>query len=228
MGKIITVLGGEFIHQTSTQFHWLSKRAPAGWTFRIHDSATALEDLPEADLFIAAGLHWSGSETVPWTDPAPYIPPTEPQKAGLRDYVTSGRPVLGFHGGIASFDDWPEFATLLGFQWHWSITTHGPRQRYDVYPVEREHPVMQGVEDFRLLDENYHHIQLLPGIKYETLARMNCGDFQLPMVMTCPPGRLSGAGLAGYFALGHDMVALEHPMCERIFWNLCHWIMNTE
>jgi hypothetical protein len=47
----------------------------------------------------------------------PYIPPTKAQKSEFRKYVQSRRPILAFHSGILSYDDWPEYGQLLGFRW---------------------------------------------------------------------------------------------------------------
>lgn len=225
MSKIITVLAGEWVHQTTTQFRWLARRAPSGLEFRIVEGPAAFEQLADTDLFIAAGLHWTGSPHVTWTAPVPYVAPTEAQKAGFAAYVASGRPMLGFHGGIASFDDWPGFGRLLGYAWHWDITTHGPFKEYLVRPAAEAHPVIAGVNEFRVSDGNYYNIQLQPGARYRTHLRMDCGDTQQPMLLTCDGGHVPGAGRSAYLALGHDMRAVEHPSVQKILWNTLSWLL---
>ena len=218
MPKIL-VLGGEFVHPTTTQFRYLAERAPDGYEFEIVEGPEALERLPEADVFVAAGLYWTGGETVTWTEPVPYRGPNEAQRQALRDYVAALKPILSLHGGIASFYDWPEFGTLLGFAWHWDITSHGPVQEYRVYPTGSS-PLTQGVDEFRIVDENYFNVQLVPGASYATHLKMDCGDLQLPMLMTC------AARNAAYLALGHDMRAVEHPAFQRLLWNTTAWLLD--
>ena len=227
MSKIITVLAGEFVHQTTTQFRWLAARAPEGLTFRIIEGPEAFEQLGDTDLLIVAGLYWTGSPTVTWTTQVPYTPPNEVQKQGLRAYSASGRPILAFHGGIASFDDWPEFGKLLGYGWHWSITTHGPRKEYRVYP-QGDHPTVAGVSEFQIVDENYYNVQIQPGASYATHLKMDCGDLQLPMLLTCDGKHVSGAGRSAYLALGHDMNAVENPAFLPVFQNTLDWLLSTE
>jgi type 1 glutamine amidotransferase len=144
------------------------------------------------------------------------------------DYVGSGRPVLAFHGGIASFDDWPEYGRLLGFAWHWDITTHGPVKEYRVYPVNNESPLTEGVPEFLITDESYFNVQLVPGVRYETHLLMECGDLRLPMLLTTQGDRVAGAGRAAYLALGHDMRAVEHPAVAQLLWNTIRWLRRSD
>src|SRR4028119_410246 len=99
--SIITVLAGQFVHPTTTQFRAFADSAPAGHTLRVIEDASAFDQLADTDLLVVAGLHWTGSPSVTWTTPVPYLPPSETQKSALRDYAASGRPVLSIHGGIA-------------------------------------------------------------------------------------------------------------------------------
>ena len=222
----IHVLAGEYCHKTTTQFKWLAERAPKGVNFTIAESPAALENLNEADLFVAAGLYWSGSADPTRPDTPTYPGATEEQRQGFRDYVASGRPVLAFYGGIASFDDWPEFGRLLGFAWHWDITNHGPIKEYRIFPVEPPSPLLEGMGEFRITDENYINVQLVPGTRYATHLQMDCGDVKLPMLLTTEGQRVPGAGRAAYLALGHDMRAVEHPAFAPLFWKTVTWLTS--
>lgn len=220
----ITFLAGSFVHQATAQARFLADHAPAGYEFAIFESAEALEHLAGTDVLVVSGLFWTGSTTVTWTTPERYVPPTEAQREGLRAYVRRGGAILGLHGGIASFNDWPEFGTLLGFAWNWHITTHGPIKDYTVNPCGEPHPVRDGIESFHIHDENYYGLQLCPGVPYATHLKMDCGDVQLPMLLTTEGGRAPGAGRAAYFALGHDERATTNPAFQRLFWNCLGWL----
>lgn len=223
MKKRIVALAGEFVHQTTTQLRTLAAADPQTYDFELYESPEALLRLEEADLFIAAGLYWTGSPHVTWTQPADYTPPTEQEKEGLRAYVASGRPVLGFHGGIASFDDWPEFGKLLGFAWHWDITTHGPYQTYRIYPTQSAHPVIKDIEEFETEDENYFNIQLQLGASYQTHLKMDCGPTQQPMLVTLEQHTVGG-GKRAYLALGHDLRSISSNGFQKAFWNTLEWL----
>lgn len=225
MSRKIVVLAGEFVHRTTTQFRWLSSLAPKDYSFALYEEASALEHLEEADLFIAAGLYWTGSPKVTWTDPVPYVTPNEQQRAGLRNHVLRGKPVMGFHGGIASFDDWPEFGQLLGFAWHWNITTHGPYQEYLISPTGSNHPVAANLTEFQTQDENYYNLQIQLGAVYTTHLKMNCGSTQQPMLMTLDKHPLGG-GKAAYLGLGHDQRSIEPPGFQKAFWNTLAWLID--
>lgn len=225
--KTITVLAGQTVHPTTEQFHWLSERAPDGYTFQIHEGAQTFRHLADTDLFIAAGLYWTGSANVK-RNPAPYTPPSDKEKEALRDYIESGRPVLAFHGGIASFNDWPDYGRMLGFAWHWDITKHGPIKAYRVYPKETNHPAIEGVEAFETIDENYFNVQLNLGVSYQTHLMMDCGNVQLPMLLTSDGNHYPSAGPSAYLALGHDMQAIDNPGFQTVFWNAIKWLLHTQ
>ena len=224
--KNVVVLAGNFIHKTTDQFNELAQHAPANIRLNIIEGPVAMERLDDADLLITAGLFWTGSTTATWTTPVPYVPATPAQRAGLERYVRSGRPVLGFHGGIASFDDWPEFGRLLGFRWDWRITTHGPITTYRITPTAVEHPITRGVEPFELFDENYYGIQIQPDVEYQTLLKMDCGPVQLPMLMTGSGGRVPGSGKTAYLALGHDHRATQDARLIELLFRTINWLLD--
>jgi len=216
--KIITALAGEFVHPTTRQLRQLAGSAPNGVELRIYDDAEAFNHLEDSNLFLAAGLHWTQSPTVTWTESCPYLPPTEIQKNKLRAYAASGKPIFSLHGGIASYDDWPEYGQLLGFAWHWDVTTHGPVKEYRIYPSLEGSP-LNVCGEFRITDENYYNVQVNLGAAYETHLKIDCGDVQLPALITSDGTDQIGGGRRAWLALGHDLHSISNPVFPKIFWS---------
>lgn len=232
--KKITVLAGSFVHATTRQFKALAAQAPSHYEFSIQEGPETFLQLGDTDLLIIAGLYWTGSTTVKWTKPEPYRSPSDAEKQGLRNYIENGGAVLGFHGGIASFDDWAEFSRLIGYGWNWCITTHGPVQDYRVYAVGytswlswtlRDNP-NESPAEFTICDENYFNIQINPGVQYRTHLKMDCGPVQLPVLLSCTGNHVPGAGRSAYFALGHDERAHTHPKFRETLFSTISWLLG--
>ena len=47
-------------------------------------------------------------------------------RQAIREHLPAGRPLLGLHAASICFDDWPEWADLLGGAWQWEPSGHGP------------------------------------------------------------------------------------------------------
>jgi hypothetical protein len=119
---ILFQTGGPF-HPVEAQAKLIQSWLPDDWKITTSFGTDVFEQLDNADAYVAGGLHWTGLKdlsTLIGTDPEPpiwesaqvekhpYVPPTEVQKGAFRKYVQSGRPILSFHSGILSYDDWPE------------------------------------------------------------------------------------------------------------------------
>ena len=185
------------------------------------------EELPEADLVVIGGLQWTGGPELTFVDPIPYRTPSETEKQAWRDYVGSGKPVCGFHGGIASYDDWPEFGKLLGFQWIWGVTLHSRVDTWTVKPREG-HAITKGLSDFSLVDELYYNVCPANDMGVQVHADADYHGITFPMLMTGNGGRCPGAGKTAYMANGHDMRAFECPAMKTLFQNTFRWLLSTD
>jgi len=161
MKTILFQTGGPF-HPVEAQANLIQSWLPSAWKIKPAFGTEAFEQLADADLYVAGGLHWtvlsdlsaligSDPEAPIWEsaqiEKHPYIPPTEAQKSEFKKYVQSGRPILAFHSGILSYDDWPEYGQLLGFRWEMGITDHTLYAGWKV-KTKSSHAIVRGVPDY--------------------------------------------------------------------------------
>jgi type 1 glutamine amidotransferase len=138
--------------------------------------------------------------------------------------------LLGWHGGIASYDDWLDFGLLIGFRWDWLVTAHTVIREWDVKVQPNGHPVLEGVGDYRLCDELYYNVQVTPGMDYAVHAFAHIPDdgIRFPMIMTGEGGRISGAGRTAYLANGHDLRATVCPAFRKAVINTINWLLSND
>ncbi len=224
----IHVLTGGPYHPVTAQFQHF--QADLGDRARIsfYEGVEAFDHLDDCDLLVCGGLHWTGSDPDKHVWPegvqrCGYTRPTEKQKAAYGSYVASGRPLLGWHGGIASYDDWPEFGILLGFRWDWRVTGHSDHKEWDVEVCPTGHPVVEGVSNYRLVDELYYNVQMTTGFDYAVHAHGKWPEHH-PMIMTGEGGRIAGAGRTAYLANGHDLRSTSCETYRKAVINTLLWL----
>jgi type 1 glutamine amidotransferase len=245
MKTILFQTGGPF-HPVEAQANLIQSWLPSDWKIKPAFGTEAFEQLADADLYVAGGLHWTvlsdlsvliGSDPEPpiWEsaqiEKHPYIPPTEALKSEFRKYVQSGRPILAFHSGILSYDDWPEYGQLLGFRWELGITDHTLYAGWKV-KTKSSHAIVRGVPDYDLIDELYYNVQIEAGMNAEMHAYAEFGPEQsrpakFPMVITGTGGRIAGAGKTAYLANGHSMKTFECEALRPLWINALKWLLET-
>jgi hypothetical protein len=217
--------GGLAMHPTTAQARlierWLGNTARC----EIVEGPAAFEGLESADLLVSMGLHWTGM-AAEWAGRLPYVSPTPDQRRGFIEYATSGRPLLLAHGGIASFDDWPEFAAALPVRWDWKVTSHLQVDTYTVQPAPEPHPLIEGVDPFDAVDEIYVNLQLHPGLRFSVHAHAPYHGAKFPMVISGSGGAFPESGRMVYLANGHDLRAFEAPAVARLWLNAIRWLTH--
>jgi uncharacterized protein len=217
-------VGGPSFHPTRDQAVVINKWLGDRYRYEIRDGAEAFDGLEEVDLLVIMGLHWTGLPGCKLT----YEPLNDARKNGFRNYVRAGKPILNFHGGIASYDDWPEFGLLLGFRWDWKLTTHAHFGDLRVTIGPEPHPITEGISDHELADELYVNIQATPGMAIGVHARTDQNGAKFPMILTGEGGRIEGAGRTVYLANGHDLRAFECPALPGIWKNTVRWLLGEK
>lgn len=138
-------------------------------------------------------------------------------RQAVRDHLRAGRPLLGLHAAAICFDDWPEWADLLGGGWQWGTTGHGPVAPFEVAPVAG-HPVTDGIEPFTIEDECYECLAVADDA-VPFLGADNEGEAH-----TLGWTREEGSARVAYCALGHDQRSLAEPTHQRLLGRTIAWL----
>jgi type 1 glutamine amidotransferase len=127
---------------------------------------------------------------------------TPQQEKGLRDAVSSGVGLAGWHGGLAdSFRANPEYEFMVGGSW---AAHPGNILDYTVNITRRDDPIMKGLADFRMRSEQYYML-VDPGV--EVLATTTFSGDPVPsikgVVMPVVWRKMYGQGRVFNSTLGH-------------------------
>jgi uncharacterized protein len=210
MRTIVFQTGGPF-HPVEAQARLIQTWLPSDWRIKTAFGAQAFDQLDDADLY-------------------PYFPPTEAHKAAFREFVQSGRPILAFHSGILSYNDWPEYGQLLGYRWEQGITDHTLYAEWKV-TTKSSHPIVRGIPDYQVIDELYYNVQVEAGMNQEMHAYAEFGPEQtrpakFPMVISGVGGRTVGAGKTAYLANGHSLQTFECSALPPLWINTLSWLLE--
>ena len=135
---------------------------------------------------------------------------TEAQKRGLMNHIASGKGFVTFHSGSDAFRGDPDYEAMVGGH----FITH---PEYRVFHVSTtladpndpkvEHPIMRGIKEFMINDEQYV-LNFCPRVK--VLANSLYRGELMPVIWTKDWGK----GRVFYSSLGHDPKACEQEMFQ--------------
>jgi type 1 glutamine amidotransferase len=132
-------------------------------------------------------------------------------RAGVERFLQRGGGVLAVHTASICFDDWPRWQDVLGGGWTWGRSWHPPPQAVPVEPVT-EHPIVDGVAPFTVMDERYCDLAIDPSSRMLLRSPGDDGGQPVLWVHEAGPSRVV------YDALGHDersLAAIEHATLLR-------------
>lgn len=143
-------------------------------------------------------------------------------KENLLNFVKGGKGFVVAHLASASFKEWPEFKTLCGR--YWGTTPkgkagHGPRSVFKVKIVDKENPIVKGLEDFDQDDELYAKLQGDGPIHVLATADSSWSKATEPLVFTLDYGK----GRVFHHTFGHDAKAINTPSVQKIVTRGCEW-----
>ncbi len=140
---------------------------------------------------------------------------TPEQEKALLDFVAGGKAFLPIHAASYCFRNSPAYVALVGAQFQ----KHGTGE-FTATIVKPDHPVMDGVQPFRVWDETYVHT-------------MHNADRTVLMERVDDAGRepwtwvrTHGKGRVFYTAYGHDERVWGHPMFHRLIRNAIRWAVQ--
>lgn len=235
---IVFHVGGAF-HPTEEQAVAVADWLGADYACHSYDGLAAFEALDDADLLVLMGMHWAAGMTDDLGFGPHYQPMRAAHKTAFERYVASGRPLLVHHAAIFSYEDWPRFGELIGFQWQFDATRYAPVTEYQVTVEPTGHPIVAGVDDYMIVDELYVDVQITSGLNPQIHAAVYIQNEiptegnghsrakDVPMVFTAEGGRISGAGKVVYLANGHDMQTFECAALQQIWLNAVDWLVRA-
>jgi uncharacterized protein len=155
---------------------------------------------------------------------------TPEQESALAGCISEGKPLVVLHHSICAFDDWPEYANIIGGRYfHKPATVNGkeyPASSYihDLHFTARisggKHPVTRGLKDFELFDETYKGYYVAEGVT--------------PLITTDEPSSNSLIGWAKTYGnarvvtlqSGHDTPTFENPDFRKLLGQALTWVIT--
>ena len=128
-------------------------------------------------------------------------------KEGLLEYVRNGGGLVPMHFACSSYQDWDEYAELLGRVWVKGVAGHGPRGKFTVKIVDKQHPITAGMADFETDDELYAKLDGKAEIHVLATADSDWSKKTEPLVFV----KKYGKGNVVHNLLGHDVSARDYP-----------------
>jgi type 1 glutamine amidotransferase len=199
----------------------------AGFEPRISLDIGEIVEWMRADaqaLLVVYALRWSMSQHEKYAPLRRQWAFTLPDDARglIKSRIAAGAGLLGVHTASICFDDWSEWAGVLGGAWEWGKSHHPPLGPV-VAAVDTQHFLTTGLTDFSLIDEVYSDQILSPDISVCARAHAaeqgsSFSDGQ-PVCWTHHYGR----GRVVYDALGHDAPALNQPVHRRLLQRAALW-----
>jgi type 1 glutamine amidotransferase len=144
-----------------------------------------------------------------------YVPAfTAAESDGLLSFVRRGGGFVGLH--ITGWYLGGQDVLLVGG----SANLHPPNddtRRFTVRLDRPEHEILDGVEDFDLVDDEIYQMSWSP--ETEILASTVWGSRDVPVLWT----HAYGSGRVFYSSVGHLPVTYENPAMRRVMHNAVRW-----
>jgi type 1 glutamine amidotransferase len=153
---------------------------------------------------------------------------SEKQKQAMTAILKKGKPCLFLHHALASYQNWPEFINIIGGQYIISddSTKPGSTYRHDVAFTVRisktNHPVTQGLKDFKIYDEVYGAFKVKEDCK--PLLETNHPESG-PVIAWI---NTYGNSPVVYIQPGHDHHGYENPQYRRLLHQAILWLYNNK
>lgn len=196
------------------------------WKVTTQQTVAALEATGRFDVKVSESLDVFASPMLKeydvvvlnygfWTAPDP----SDAGKAGLLEYVKSGKGLVSLHFACSSFQQWTEYRDLLGRVWVKGTGGHGPRGKFKVNIKAAEHPITKGLADFEADDELYAKLTGDASIDVLATADSDWSGKVEPIVFT----KKFGEGRVVQNVLGHDTKARENPSFQKLVNRSVEW-----
>ena len=185
------------------------------------------ERISEYDVLL---LHYAGGKTDTFEDKF-----TLEQLKGLKSFVESGGGFLPMHSVTDAFRNHPEFAEIIGgIYWF-----HRKRQDQVVKITDPSHPIVQGISEFTIFDEQYilNRFELFEELckppnnpstllLHTEIPEEEAKQIGKSVVQSIAWVKQYGKGKVYYLAPGHDQKALNHPSFQKVLVQGIQWLAS--
>ncbi len=167
-----------------------------------------------------------------WEDPDPIW---DGSKESLINYVEGGGGLMFIHFANGAFhfslpdageSDWPYYRTLCRRVWnHHGNSTHDKYGSYIVKVVDQEHPITEGISDFKVSDELYYNQEGDEPIHILLSAVSKDTENEEPQAWIYELSQSTGKTSRVFqTTLAHDTVSLNVPEFQKILSNAGLWL----
>jgi type 1 glutamine amidotransferase len=143
----------------------------------------------------------------------------EVQWRGLETYVKNGGGLVIAHFGCGACQEWSGFVNTAGRIWDPKRRGHDPYGEFLVRIANANHPVTQGLTDFRTTDELYTCLVGDPKVEVLADATSKVDQTVHPMAFVLTPGK----GRVFHCPLGHDLGALKAEGARNLYLRGTRW-----
>lgn len=143
----------------------------------------------------------------------------EPVWSGLRTFVESGHGLVMMHFACGAFGEWKDFVKLAGRVYDPALPPHDPYGPFGVTIVDRQHPITEGMSDFRTTDELYTCLAGTAPLRLLAQAVSVVDQKPYPMGFVVEPGK----GRVFHSPLGHDVRALKPEGVRELYRRAAAW-----
>lgn len=150
-----------------------------------------------------------------WNEPEP----SEEAKSGLLNYVKEGGNVVALHFACSAFQDWDEYAVMLGRVWKKGVGGHGPYGDFLVNIKAEDHPITEGMDDFQTQDELYAKLTGDAEIQVLASAYSDWSKQVEPIVFA----KRYGKGRVVQNVLGHNAESKQNPSYQKLLCRAVEW-----
>jgi hypothetical protein len=140
-------------------------------------------------------------------------------KSNLVGFIREGKGFVTLHLASASFSEWDEFHKMIGRWWVMGKSGHGPRGKFTVNIVDKEHPISKGMSDFETDDELYAKLFGEGPIHVLVSAYSDWSKKVEPLAFTLSYGK----GRVYHHCFGHDVKAVVSPPVARLLARGAEW-----
>lgn len=137
---------------------------------------------------------------------------TEEEKNAYYKLLKAGKGLLFMHHSICAYQEWPEYESIVGGKYYeikkddkFGVSSYLHDVDLNVHIMQASHLVTKGMKDFKLHDEVYGNLEVLPGI-YPLLST----DHPKSNILIGWTLKKENSKIV-YIQPGHDKNSFNHP-----------------